>query len=236
MRKYLEEVIQRRDYLSNLSNYLDRYFNNKLSIADTMYNSNKIEGSSLTLGQTIEVLNSNIANTVEEKEVLGLNKAMDYFKSYYTVKPEINDLEILHKLLMEDIRPSAAGVFRVGDSYTYVRLPDTTIKRHYYIDHDKIEESIKELFNRQVRTIDDAILFKLDLAQIHPFVDGNGRVSRLIFNWLLIKLNYPPITFKGDEYSKERYIDAFVSYSLYKEVLPLTELVEEELFNVLKTF
>ena len=231
MRDVIEVIRKQPTYIQSLNTYLDKYFNNTLFVADSIYNSNKIEGSSLSLGQTLEVLNTQSSQTVEEKEVIGLNKAMKYLSRYCACKPEISDLLILHELLMEDVRPEIAGKYRTKDAYT-----DTTIRRHYYMDANSITSETEKLFDGEVRTLEDVILFKLKFSAIHPFADGNGRVSRLMLNWMLIQIGYPPVTIKGGNHSRDLYINAMSSYSSYRDVSKLTELLEEELVSLMKIF
>ena len=60
---------------------------------------------------------------------------------------------------------------------------------------------------------------------IHPFIDGNGRTGRLLVNLELMKAGYPPIDIKFTD--RKRYYDAFESYHVNKDLMPMANLLAE---------
>ena len=236
MREIIDNIRTRSNYKEELESFTRNYFTNILSLSDSIYNSNRIEGSSLTLGETISIVNNKHGNSLEELEVIGLAHAMDFMKHLVKGKFAKLDVVLLHELLMKDINPSNAGIVRLGDAYTYVRNPDSTVKKFYYARPEEIEYLLEKLMENPLETLDDVILFKLKLVTIHPFSDGNGRVSRLVLNWLLIQTGYPPITLKGEDSDRDLYLNAMTAFSSRGNVEEFTKIVESEIVNSYKHF
>ena len=71
--------------------------------------------------------------------------------------------------------------------------------------------------------------FHLTFEHIHPFVDGNGRIGRVINNYLLIREGYVPINIKFVD--RGRYYDAFSEFDSGKKTAIMEELVGRALTN-----
>lgn len=161
------------------------------------YNSNAIEGNTLTLHETEIVINTGITiggKTVNEHfEAINHKKGIDYLKLVVEKKERITEQTIrnLHSLILKSIDDAEAGNYRkqnvriVGANH----LPPQSIKVPRLMS-----EFIKWLneneYNKKIVELAADIHYKL--VMIHPFIDGNGRVSRLLMNLLLMKHGYPP--------------------------------------------
>lgn len=228
----INKVRARDRYEEQLEDYVNKSFKNVENQGFYIYNSNRIEGSSLSLGKTLELLETGDYRTVEQREVLGLRRATDYLKTNYCEEFNYSDLILLHTLLMEPIREAIAGKIRRAPAYTYVEAGPGVIRKHFYEQEDKVEGLMEDLFGKKVSCLEDVIHFKLELASIHPFTDGNGRVSRLVLNWLLIQTGYPPITIKD----KGEYLAAMSASTVEGNVQPFEKLVLEHVFEVYTTW
>ena len=177
------------------------------------YNSNAIEGNTLTLRETDLVLRG---LTVDKKplkdhlDVVGHKEAFDY------VSQLVKDKEPLTERVIKQIHFLALGR-DVQNRGVYRNVP-------VYISGAKtqtaepllIPEKIQELLKwHQADTRDDFLtkiaLFHLRFESIHPFIDGNGRTGRLLVNLELMKLGYPPIDIKFTD--RNAYYNAFDSYA-----------------------
>lgn len=180
------------------------------------FTSNAIEGNSFTLLETKLWLDDGI--TVEGKtrnelfEVDGHGKAFDYMldTARGTTLDGIGDrlLEItsrLHKYFFELISPKDAGVYRtcgimiVGSDRTFPE-PET-VGEHM----GRFREAFLEYKDRSHPVV-LAAFAHLRLVLIHPFVDGNGRISRLLMNLVLVNQGYQIINF--DIGTRKRYYEA----------------------------
>jgi Fic family protein len=161
------------------------------------YNSNAIEGNTLTLQETQIVLNSGITiggKTVNEHfEAINHKKGIEYIKSIVSKKEHITEATIrnLHGLILKSIDDAEAGNYRrqnvriLGANHLppqSIKVPDLMGKflEWFYSNEFKID----------IPVLAAKVHYKL--VMIHPFIDGNGRMARLLMNLVLMKHGYPP--------------------------------------------
>lgn len=198
----IEEL--RRLYEEGIRNLSEEEFVNfeKSFFTELTYNSNAIEGNSLSLEETSIVVNENLApegKTLREiYEAKNHAKALEFIKSY---NGEINELFILkiHLIILRDISERFAGRYRENP----VRVAGSNFR---FPNPYKIPQLIKNLVywyrenRKNLHVFELAVIFSMKFVSIHPFVDGNGRVSRLLMNFILKKNKYPWI----NVYTKQR--------------------------------
>jgi Fic family protein len=175
------------------------------------YNSNSIEGNSLTLRETQMVLQEGITvkgkSLREHFETHNHDKAIDYLFSIINNDYVLRSIDILslHGLVLRSIEDDFAGRLRNGG----VRIiganfvPPNANKVSDYLDEliDFVNTNPLEL-----NDIELAAIFHHKLVWIHPFFDGNGRTVRLSMNLLLMRCGFPPaIILKND---RKKYYEA----------------------------
>ena len=198
------------------------------------YNSNAIEGNTLTLQETALILNEGV--TIGEKslrehlEVIGHKEAFSYIEELVKEKESITEKVIkdIHSLVLMDQRENR-GVYR--------RVPVMIMGAAHtppqpYLVPVQMEELISVYSQSSLgHIIERAAKFHLDFEAIHPFIDGNGRTGRLILNLELMKQGYPPINIKYSD--RKRYYSCFTSYHTKNDpsemVLLVAENVESEI-------
>ncbi len=172
------------------------------------YNSNAIEGNSLSLEETSLVINEGIVpkgKTLREiHEAKNHVEALEFLKNY---EGDLNEnlMLKLHSLILKNISERFAGTYRTSN----VKIAGSTFKPPAA---EKVPQLVKNLVywykknKNEIYLFELAILFSAKFVTIHPFVDGNGRVSRLLMNFLLKKNNHPLINI----YKKNRqdYLNA----------------------------
>jgi Fic family protein len=194
------------------------------------YNSNAIEGNTLTLQETALILNEGI--TIGEKplrdhlDVIGHKEAYLFIEELVKEKIELSEKVIkdIHSLVLMEQRENR-GVYR--------RLPVMIMGAVHtppqpYMVPVKMEQLLNEYTqNAEEHIIKKVAKFHLDFEAIHPFIDGNGRTGRLILNLELI----PPINIKFSD--RKRYYNCFTSYHTNNDpqemILLIAENVESEI-------
>lgn len=186
---------------------------NETEIAEQVYNSNAIENSTLTLDETEKILMQiDLDRFINERELFeakNLARVVEYINQKATEKELTLDIILLlHKMLISNIRDDIAGRFR--NENEWVRVGN-------YIAPNPTEVLglLKEmLVQYQTKDEDNVIkrIAKLHLTfeHIHPFVDGNGRIGRVINNYALIRNNYVPINIKFT--NRKEYYNAFQEF------------------------
>ena len=177
------------------------------------YNSNAIEGNTLTLKETAMVLEG---MTIDQKpmkdhlEAVGHRDAFMYVQDIASKEVNLTETVIknIHSLVLMN-RPEDKGVYRripvrIMGAYTEPVQP--------YMIEPKMTELLENNMAREnkMSIIERIALFHLEFEGIHPFIDGNGRTGRLILNLDLIRNGYPPINVKFTD--RKRYYDAFDAY------------------------
>jgi Fic family protein len=181
-----------------------------------IYNSNAIEGNTLTLKETAMALEG---MTIDKKplkdhlEAVGHRDAFLYVQDIAKKDMPLAESVIknIHALVLMN-RPEDKGVYRripvkIMGAYTEPVQP--------YLIEPKMTELLQSDNERKgaIHDIERIARFHLEFEGIHPFIDGNGRTGRLLMNLELIKCGFPPINVKFTD--RKRYYDAFDAY--YKD-------------------
>lgn len=195
---------------------------------DFTYNSNAIEGNTLTLKETALALEG---MTIDQKplkdhlEAVGHRDAFLYVQDVAKQELPLSETVIknIHALVLMN-RPDDKGVYRripvrIMGAYTEPVQP--------YMIEPRMTEllSANEERKNTMTDIERIALFHLEFEGIHPFIDGNGRTGRLILNLDLIRNGYPPINVKFTD--RKRYYDAFDAFYKDNDATPMTELIAE---------
>ena len=204
---------------------------------DYTYNSNAIEGNTLTLDETALVLKEGI--TVGGKPLRHHLEAIGHRDAYYYVEDLVKNqvpvseksIKDIHSLVLMD-RQMDKGVYRsvpvrVGGFQPCQPYEVPIQMERLMIDYGG------EMQNLHV--IERAAVFHLKFETIHPFIDGNGRVGRLLLNFELMKEGYPPVNIKFTDRTK--YYGCFNHYrESDNDASQMTALIEEYAIYELKRY
>ncbi len=203
-------------------------------LSESVYNSNAIENSTLTLRETERILlEMEVTRDVSIREVFeakNLARVMEYLPSKVT-EAELTEESILllHKMLMDNIDDRIAG--RLRKKGEYVRVAS-----HIAPAPERLPQLIEDLLvgyssDQTTYFADKIAKFHLDFETIHPFIDGNGRIGRVIVNYQLMRFGFPSIIVRDKE--KKGYYRSFREYHDAKNTKPMEHIVSLALMESL---
>jgi len=206
----------------------------EIEISEHVYNSNAIENSTLTLSETEQILlQLEISRHVPLRELFeAKNLALVYkYVSKVAIKKPltIEMILFLYKMLLTNIRDNVAGRFRKGKEMVrvgnHIGIPPEFIEKQM---HENIDELNSDLTTPLIHKIAQ---FHCKFESIHPFIDGNGRLGRVINNYFLIRAGFPPIIIRNKE--KQKYYFAIRSYDDEHSFEPMIRLFELAMLEAL---
>lgn len=199
-------------------------------LPESVFNSNAIENSTLTLKETERILlEMKISRNVSVREVFeakNLARVMEYTKNkVIDTELSIELILFLHKMLMGNIKDAIAGRFRTKGEYVRVGTHIAPAPEHV----EKMMEAILlEFSSDHINYFADKIAkFHLDFETVHPFCDGNGRMGRVIINYQLAHLGFPNIIIRDKE--KQIYYRAFGEYKDSKKTKTMEKIITRAL-------
>jgi Fic family protein len=199
------ETLDRKKALLDEKRPLPKYTLKSLReklLLEWTYNSNAIEGNTLTMNETKVVLEGITVGgkTMREHlEVINHRDAIAFVENIVHKGEELSEWQIknLHQLVLKGIDDDCAGVYR--DQQVFISGAKHTPPLHYLIK-EKMEE-LMNWYQNEAQTLHSIVrgaMLHAIFVGIHPFIDGNGRTSRLLLNLELMKAGYPPIVIKVD--------------------------------------
>lgn len=157
------------------------------------YNSNAIEGNRLSLRETSMILTENIipagATPNDYNEAINSKDCYEFMKDY---NGEFNQRFLLkiHDILTKNTNCRIVGNYR--DHNVKISGSDWVPP-----SHEKVKEEMRKVFQwyysvrKKLHPVELGAVLHNKLVRVHPFADGNGRTSRVIMNWILIKSKFP---------------------------------------------
>jgi Fic family protein len=231
MDKDLLEV--ERQHLSNVVNELDQeQFNlveKKFELIYTydavgMVGANRISYEDVQrLSQTKALLEY---SEREQKEILNHLKAFELVKNAAKNKTPFNEeiMKDIHEVLVD-------GIFQ-GGVYRNVNISIFGAS-HQPPDYVKVYDRMAKFFNSlesfKGDAIEKATFAHASIAKIHPFVDANGRLAKLVLNYFLMLENYLPISIPLE--LRESYIEKLEVFKSEKDLSSLVEFFKQILLR-----
>ncbi len=189
------------------------------------HNSTAIEGNTLTLIQTRAILEEGLS--VGGKTLREIYEVTNHAKAFAYVKKRVSEglpldesaMKDIHALLMENIL--MGGVYR----YVEVRISGAGFKPPA---PNEMYRQVKNFFadlpyRTDLNPIELAAWTHAEFVKIHPFVDGNGRTSRMLMNYQLMAGGFLPISIAKE--SRLEYFEALEAYAVDGNLTPFAEMV-----------
>lgn len=171
----------------------------KMRLVSFVYNTNAIEGNMLTLEETAEILEGGpTIHTKEErdvKEVENMKECIDFLFDYE--KAELTEELVLklHYIEQKGIMPDAGKYRNVNVRVGNYLCPHSADVPQLMSEFLYWYEQVKD----KLHPFELASLVHLKFVRIHPFRDGNGRMARLLMNFVLFKAGYPLLNIFNDK-------------------------------------
>ena len=214
--KKLEDILLEIDVLKSKLDKFRQYDSYRIAQAlelEYTFESNRIEGNTLSLRETDLVLNEGLTisgkSMREHLEVINHQEAIAYIKHLMEKNTSFNEREVLsiHNLILRGIQPEDAGRYRrvqvmIKGSAHMPPQPFLVAKEmeDYFIWY--------EINKNKLHPVVLAAEMHERLVTIHPFIDGNGRSSRLVMNLILLQHGYVIANIKGDYDTRMAYYEA----------------------------
>ena len=206
-----------------------------------IYHSNAIEGNQLEQGETRLVVERGLTIAGkplrDQAEARSLASALEYLEDLaQTDRPVVQaDVRQIHKLILTGIDDQEAGRYRAVE--VKISGSDYAPSEPREIPREMTEFSDWIRTSTEAPNQNDAILIACAahawFAQIHPFIDGNGRTARIMMNLLLMRSRYPIAIITRDE--RARYYDA-LEESQVSNLSPFIHLVCESILESLEVY
>ncbi len=237
-----DRIAEKRTKLIELQNSNKNLFDNfnKAFEIDYAHNSTAIEGNTLSLIETKVLLEDKISvgnkSLREIYEVVNHNKAFAYVKKCISENKPLDEniVKDIHSILMENIL--------IGGIYRNVEVRITGVKHKPPVPSEMYYQ-IKDFYNNinsnaELNPIELAAWTHAEFVKIHPFVDGNGRTSRLIMNYQLMRNGFLPVSINKED--RLEYFNLLEEYAVNGNLAPfadfIAELEEQQLDEYLSIF
>jgi len=221
--KSLKQIIdlkQRIDRHRPFDSNLNQAIREKLKIEWT-YNSNALEGNTLTLGETAFFLREGL--TSEGKPLKDFLEAKNHAEAIHALENMVHDkknitehfIKSLHQILLDGIeythakgrngqlikKPLTPGKYKTRPNHVLTVSGNI----HHYTEPEQVQIEMEKLIQwyrsaeaQSISAIERAAIFHYRFVSIHPFDDGNGRIARLLMNLILMKDGFPPCVIRNE--------------------------------------
>lgn len=233
-------------------------------LIEYVYDSTSIEGNTLSLNETRLVLEEGITiggkSLREHLDVINQKDAIAWIEGFVKEKKEIKEADILmlHRITLKGISDYWAGRYKESQNRIVGSKLKTTPPYKVESEMGNMVHSLHSNHERY-NPVELAAFAHHELVRIHPFVDGNGRVARLLCNLVLMNHGFPPIIIRNKDRKKYfaclekahfggfkvfadfialrveeslmRYINAVATATPKNELLPLSVLAKETAYS-----
>jgi Fic family protein/DNA-binding XRE family transcriptional regulator len=209
LEKLLKEIDLLKEKLDSYRQY-DSYRITQALELEYTFESNRIEGNTMTLRETDLVINEGLTisgkSMREHLEAINHQEAIGFIKDLMQRNVSLNERDLLsiHNLILRGIIPEDAGRYR---KVQVMIKGSTHMPPQPFMVAKEMEDYFiwYEINKNKLHPVILAAEMHERLVTIHPFIDGNGRTSRLVMNLILLQKGYIIANIKGDYDSRMQY-------------------------------
>lgn len=200
-------------------------------IVEWTYNSNAIEGNTLTLKETkvvLEGITIGGKSMREHFETINHKEAIDYVGDIVRDEAPLSEMVIkdIHQLVLKNIDNDNAGRYRQEN--VLISGAEHIPPAHYLLN-DQMAELLVHYQSFNGHVLERAARLHVDFVKIHPFIDGNGRTARLLMNLDLMKGGYQPVVIKAkDKLAYYEALDKAHTQGDYQDFIALSAEAEKQ--------
>jgi Fic family protein len=217
------------DIQQSLDSYQEHF------IVNMVFLSNNIEGSTLSLGDTADVLDGRLLPNSPNKEQLaarGIAAGMEFVTKRVQRVDELSEdfIKDVHEITTQDLEARVRGVYR--NTPVYIRGTDT-VPPSAAVARGCMADLVYAYNGSCLHPIWKASAFHMLFENIHPFIDGNGRTGRNLLNFMLMKSGYPPISPRNN--TQHHYLDALRQWQVRDDPEPFSKQIIDLLGEEIQT-
>lgn len=202
----LKKIQEQRPFTQELMKTITQKFRE-----DWTYHTNAIEGNTFTLQETAFFLREGLTikgKTLREHlEIVNHAEAIEYLQDAIRQRDLTEGLiKEFHAILFQGVKswagakPIVPGAYKTEDNHVLTLSGEI----HHYVPAVQVPSEMEKLLTwyrekqGKFHPIELAAVFHHRIAAIHPFPDGNGRVSRICMNYILMKAGFPPAIIRNE--------------------------------------
>ncbi len=198
-----------------------------------VYNTNAIEGSTVQREEVPAILHKNKPLDAEELETKGVAKAVEHIKN---IKEDLS-IELMQKLHKICFKGSKSFAGQIRNVEVVVRNSKGEIL-HQGVPVSQLQPALKDMVdwhNKNKTKFKPMVLAAIihnQFEYVHPFQDGNGRVGRLLLNFILLKNKYPPVNITLED--RAEYYETLQEYQKNQNLKPTVEFLVKQYRKTLR--
>jgi len=198
-----------------------------------VYNTNAIEGSTVQREEVPEILHKQKVSDAEELETKGVARAVEYIRSK-TEDLSVDLMKKLHEICFKGSKTFAGQLRNVEVAVIDFRGQIL----HRGVNVSKLQPALKDMMfwykknKSKFKPLVLAAIIHNQFEYIHPFQDGNGRVGRLLLNFILLRNKYPPINITLED--RAEYYGTLQEYQKNQNLKPTMEFLVKQYKSTLK--
>ncbi len=223
-----ERLCRKKEQLKEIQKQLPKEalesFDKSFEIEYT-HNSTAIEGNTLSLIQTKAVLEDGIS--IGGKTLREIYEVVNHKKAFHFIKKCIADGKPLDENIVKDIHAILMENILTGGIYRTVNVRISGAKHKPPVPSEMYQQIKNFYANMPYRAESNAVEFAAwthaEFVKIHPYVDGNGRTSRMIMNYQLMANGFLPVSIAKE--NRLEYFEVLESYAVTGELQPFIEMI-----------
>jgi len=210
-----------------------------------VHSSNALEGNNLSQKEVYRVIREGVTiggkPLQDIRDVVAYDKAVQLiFSASYLKQPiDAEMIKQMHRVGLPVLETAGIpGEYKKSNNFTFTELADGTPALRFYVEHEDVRDRVAELMfwlrdnESKVHPIILSAVGHYNLVTIHPFVDGNGRVARLLMNALLVRHSFTPAII--EPFQKDEYVKAIESVRESDDITLFVEFIAQTVIDTQK--